>query len=75
MNRTDIINNIRVACRCGERRAGFSAGEDERSGHFRAVKDFGAGFDRGGGIRAHFAPGGIGIAQVWLYQCARLAAA
>jgi len=22
MNRTDIINNIRVACRCGERRAG-----------------------------------------------------
>ena len=33
------------------------------------------GFDRGGGIRAHFAPGGIGIAQVWLYQCARLAAA
>ena len=22
MNRTDIINNIRVACRCGKRRAG-----------------------------------------------------
>ena len=56
-------------------RAGFSAGEDERPGYFGAVKEFGAGFDRGGGIRAHFAPGGIGIAQVWLYQCARLAAA